>query len=79
MLKFFRSLFAWEDVKSDLSWRYQENRVTGRRRAITVNGGYACIDLDWLDEQSLYRGHPKIDGIPAWRTAIGQMDGRWTF
>ncbi len=77
MLKFFRSLFAWENVKTGGKWLYQENGITGRRRAISQSNGFSPLDFDWLDEGSLRAGHPTVDGIPAWRTAAGQVDGRW--
>lgn len=75
MLRFIRSFFAWRTVKIGGGWLYAENRVTGRRRASrVVSGGYSPVDLDWLDAGI---GHPLINGIPAWRTAIGQSSGRY--
>ncbi len=79
MIRLIKSLFAWRDVNIEGKWLYQENAITGRRRAVSLSGGYSPLDFDWLDEGSLDRGHPTVDGIPAWRTAQGMRDGRWCF
>ena len=76
MLRFIRSLFAWRLVKVSGVYGYEQNTVTGARRAVRVNsGGYSPVDLDWLDAGN---GHPTIDGFPAWRSSAGQIDGRYT-
>lgn len=75
MMRFIRSLFGWEFAEIAGVWRYEENRVTGKRRATRiVSGGYSPVDLDWLDAGI---GHPTINGIPAWRSAEGQLSGRY--
>lgn len=76
-MRWFKALFAWRPVKRAGKWVYEENAVTGRRRARSLSAGYTPLDLDWLDEGSAWHGHPTVDGIPAWRTAQGQIDGRW--
>jgi hypothetical protein len=77
MLRFLKSLFAWKTIKFEGVYRYDENCVTGARRALrTCQGGHSPVDLDWLDAGI---GHPTIDGKPAWRTAVGQADGRYCF
>jgi hypothetical protein len=70
VIRWLKSLFAWESVRWAGCYLYEENRITGRRRATTItSGGYSPIDFDWLDGG---KGHPIIDGMPAWRTAQGQ-------
>lgn len=75
MFRLVRSLLAWEPVFVAGVYRYDENRVTGQRRAERiVSGGHSPVDLDWLDKGS---GHPWINGYPAWQSAAGQADGRY--
>ncbi len=76
MLRFIRSLFAWRTVRVAGVYAYEQNAITGARRAVRINsGGHSPVDLDWLDAG---KGHPTIDGIPAWRSGWGQVDGRYT-
>lgn len=50
MLRFLRSLFAWETVRVAGVYLYQENRITGARRAIRrFSGGHSPVDTDWLE------------------------------
>lgn len=77
MFRFIRSIFAWQFVKIDGIWLYEQNAVSGRRRATEIlAGGYSPVDLDWLDAGN---GHPLINGRPAWRSAAGQIDGRYCY
>lgn len=69
--RWLRALFGWHDVRCSGVWLYQENAVTGARRARRVlTGLHQPIDFDWLDAGA---GHPQIDGCPAWRTPQGQQ------
>ena len=77
MLRFIRSLFAWEVSHVAGVWRYERNLITGTRRAERENrSGWSPVDLDWLDAG---QGHPFIDGRPAWRSAAGRIDGRYCY
>ncbi|MFB9149550.1 hypothetical protein [Roseovarius ramblicola] len=42
------SPFAWRDVRATQAWVYQENALTGDRRAVHLGGGYAALDIGWL-------------------------------
>lgn len=49
-LRALRSLFAWRIVRETPVYVYQENTVTGRRRAVrVVPGGYVPINEQWLE------------------------------
>lgn len=74
MVRWLRSLFAWKLVRRTAAWDYSVNAITGQHRADRrVQGGYSPVDLGWLVNGS---GHPLINGMPAWRSAEGQIDGR---
>lgn len=50
MLSFIRSLFAWRTIRDHGMWRYQENGVTGARRALRIEDeAYAPLDVRWLE------------------------------
>lgn len=51
IVSMIRSWFSWETVYSTGVHRYQENRVTGKRRIqlIGIGYGYQPIDKGWLD------------------------------
>lgn len=66
MIRWLKSLFAWQHVKSAGAWDYEVNAVTGRRRAICGAGGHSPLDWPWLLSGE---GMPLINGIPAWRSA----------
>jgi len=75
MVRWVRSWFAWRRVFVAGVWLYEENAVTGRRRASRINrGGYSPVAFDWLDAGI---GHPLINHMPAWRSAEGQVSGRY--
>jgi hypothetical protein len=74
MLRWFRSLFAWEDVRIKGCWLYRVNTVTGRRQAVQVIAANGPVDWYWLDAGN---GQPLINGFPAWRSAVGQISGRY--
>lgn len=75
MLRWVRSWFAWRRAFEAGVWLYEENTVTGRRRATRIeSGGHSPVDFDWLDAGI---GHPLINYCPAWRSAEGQGSGRY--
>ena len=75
-MNWLRSLFAWETVFRSGVFEYQENAVTGARRAYRwCGGGYSPIDMDWLYSGNVER-EPKISGIPASRSSFGRYYGR---
>lgn len=50
MIKGIKSLFAWQTIAEHGVYAYQENGVTGARRAIRVIfGGYSPLAQGWLD------------------------------
>lgn len=79
MIRFLRSLFAWKVCGIKGCWQYSENTVTGQRAADQVsNRLYGPVDFDWLDAGcETWRPHPRINGRPAWRSAEGQISGRY--
>lgn len=77
MFRWLRALFAWEIVKCDGVWMYWENSITARRAASRrCEDGWSPLDLDWLDAG---QDHPIVNGRPAWRSAEGQVDGRYCY
>ena len=60
--KWIRSLFAWQDVISTTVWLYQENAITGQRRALRVGSGYQPIWLRWIEKQD--DGEPLLGIAP---------------
>jgi len=46
-----RAVFAWLEVRSTGVWAYEENDITGRRRAIRVGAGHQPVDGDWLERR----------------------------
>ena len=53
MIRWFKSLFAWETDFEAGIYAYQENRVTGARRARrVVVGGWSPINWGWLTRQA---------------------------
>ena len=50
MPQWLRALFAWREVFRCGVYAYEENSVTGERRAYRVNsGGYSPLDRAWLE------------------------------
>lgn len=75
MIRFIRALLAWKQVSARGAWLYFENAITGQRAARRVSGNiYGPVDLDWLDRGC---GHPLVNDMPAWRSAEGQISGRY--
>lgn len=56
MIRWLLSLFAWREVHDSGLWHgvwsYQENRITGARRAVRVGGGYNPLNRDWLERRA---------------------------
>lgn len=48
MARWFRSLFAWRPVRNTGVWLYEQNSVTGRRRAIDAGGCYQPLDRSFM-------------------------------
>lgn len=48
MLRFLRSLFAWNVSHRVGLWEYSVNSVTGQRSANYLGSGYQPVDWDWL-------------------------------
>ena len=44
-----RSFGRWRTVADLGAWRYQENTVTGQRRALRIYTGYSALDSAWLN------------------------------
>ena len=49
-MRWFRSIFAWRDALTNSPiWLYQENSVTGARRAIRIGrGSWSPLNWHWL-------------------------------
>jgi hypothetical protein len=52
MIRWLRSIFAWETVRDSGVWIYQENRITCARRVFYNGAGYQPLDVDWLEGRS---------------------------
>lgn len=53
MLRLIRSLFAWRTIRDQGVWLYEENAVTGARRATRIRGDvWSPINWDWLEAGS---------------------------
>ncbi|MFN7340224.1 MAG: hypothetical protein ACK5VI_03980 [Opitutia bacterium] len=49
MIRWLRSIFAWETRRDTGVWLYQENTVTGERRITRISRcGYQPCDFGWL-------------------------------
>lgn len=68
MLRWLRSLFAWEMARHNGVWTYWVNTVTGRRAAERVSPNYQPLDIHWLCADEPHSGEPKINGIPISRS-----------
>lgn len=67
MIRWVRSLFAWQIASFGGPWRYEINTITGKRRAVReFKGGHSPLDWNWL---LAGEGMPTIDGIVAWRSS----------
>lgn len=48
-LRALKALFAWRPVKNTGVWLYEENEVTGQRRATELSGGcYQPLSYEFL-------------------------------
>ncbi len=48
MIRWFKSLFAWQHIGDLGVWRYEENTITGARRAIRLDGLNGPWNSQWL-------------------------------
>lgn len=49
MLRWLRTIFGWRLVRDSGAWVYEENVITGERRATRIAGsGWQPIDAAWL-------------------------------
>jgi hypothetical protein len=48
MIRWLKSLFAWRRVDRGSGWAYEENRITGERRAFRFASGHQPLDSRWL-------------------------------
>ena len=69
LLRRMLSPFAWRDARCMSEWVYQENALTGDRRAVHLGRGYAGCDIGWLREAAgrgtilgTYSSFPVKDG-----------------
>jgi hypothetical protein len=52
-----RAVFAWREVNNTGAWSYLENKLTGERRAVRIDGaGHQPLDSDWLAFKRDYVG-----------------------
>lgn len=52
LLDRIRSWFAWREVRDAGVWSYQQNTITGARRAIDKGGPWQPVDWRWLGERN---------------------------
>jgi len=52
IIRAIRVFFAWRNVFNTGVWLYQQNKITGQRRAFKVGEGHQPVSQEWLD-----RGH----------------------
>lgn len=48
MVRWFQSLFAWRPIRNTGVWLYEQNNVTGQRRAIDAGGCWQPLDWDFM-------------------------------
>lgn len=58
MFTWLRSLFAWEFVGELGVWRYEQNRITGARRAYNLSGMHGPKHSQWLAGGAWERQRP---------------------
>lgn len=51
ILTWWRSPLAWHRSHQKGVWEYQENLITGERRAIRISGCHGPLDNDWLERR----------------------------
>lgn len=61
MIRFIRSLFAWELVGSMGANDYFQNTITGKRRVVKIATVHSPIDWDWVEGRAddLHRQAPR--------------------
>ena len=73
MLRWLRSLIAWRTVHDSGVWLYQENAVTGARRALRFSPGHQPRRDQWL------AGGAWKQPLPAPPVASGRSKGQLRF
>lgn len=48
MIRWLKSLFAWRPVRNSGVWLYEQNELTGQRRAILISGCYQPLNYGFL-------------------------------
>jgi hypothetical protein len=77
MKRWLKSLFAWRHAFDAGVFTYEQNEITGKRRAFRCSNGYSPLDMQWLIEGA---GMPDIDGTPAWRSRYrGMLPQGWVW
>lgn len=71
MFRRIKAFFAWRDYRHNGVWLYQENMITGQRRALKVSSCYQPLDLEWLTRGTL----PALLLGPC---GVEQITERWT-
>jgi hypothetical protein len=63
VVKWLKSLFAWQEVFRAGVYIYEENKVTGKRRCFRyIKSGYSPRDMDWLEKRDPKQLVPPIGG-----------------
>jgi hypothetical protein len=52
VIRALKALFGWRTIAATGVWRYQQNIVTGWRRAVRCGSGYQPRDVRWLTHQT---------------------------
>jgi hypothetical protein len=66
MIKFIKSLFAWEVVERGTFYSYYQNKITGKRKISGgVQGGWALKDKQWIETGIFYEPTPPTGGSGA--------------
>ena len=56
LLRWFRALGAWKEVRKEGSWTYFENTVTGQRRCRWDGSRYTYVDYDFIRPGDIIEG-----------------------
>jgi hypothetical protein len=50
LINWWKALFSWKIIRETGVWVYEENTVTGTRRALRVSSAYQPIDFSMIRE-----------------------------
>lgn len=56
MIRWFKSLSAWRAIRNSSVWLYEQNEITGQRRATLISGCYQPLDWDFLRDGDVVNG-----------------------